>query len=80
MIHSGYGNDLTKLIHGEREVAEALQQQRPDWHFIHSKWYLHSQVKRFREGESDFIVIIPGKGFVALEVKAAQRHRLENGV
>ena len=80
MIHSGYGNDLTKLIHGEREVAEALQQQRPDWHFIHSKWYLHSQVKRFREGESDFIVIIPGKGFVVLEVKAAQRHRLENGV
>ena len=80
MMHSAYGTDWSRYHAGEREVAEALERQQPSWHFIHSKWFLHSRVKRFREGESDFIVMIPGKGFVVLEVKAARRHRLQEGM
>ncbi len=79
MMHSAYRNDWSRFHVGEREVAKALEEQQPSWHFIHSKWFLHSKVKRFREGESDFIVMIPGKGFVVLEVKAAERHRLQDG-
>jgi hypothetical protein len=79
MIHSAHGLNFQAYPIGEREVVMALHDQRPNWQIIHSKWFIKSYVDAYVEGESDFIVIIPDRGFVVLEVKAAIRHRLAAG-
>ncbi len=71
---------------GERAVAEALlEQSPPEWRIIYSKFWLWRDVRynanRYREGEIDFVVIIPGKGVVCIEVKSAKQYQLtQDGV
>ena len=66
---------------GECIVAEALLAQCPnDWTIIYSKSWLWHDTRynrnRFKEGEIDFVVIVPNKGFVCLEVKSAKKYQL----
>jgi len=65
---------------GERVVAEALLRQcPPQWRIIYSKFWLWRKTRynasRYREGEIDFVVIIPDKGLVCIEVKSAKEYR-----
>ncbi|MFC1652500.1 nuclease-related domain-containing protein, partial [Planctomycetota bacterium] len=66
---------------GERLVAEALSSYCPkEWVIIYSKYWLWKYLKynchHFKEGEIDFVVVVPNKGFVVLEVKSAKNYRL----
>ena len=72
MIKSVHGTDFARYREGERQFAEALHKQCPDWHVIHSMTYLGASCRRYEEGESDFIVFVPGRGFIVVEVKAAK--------
>lgn len=72
---------------GERLVYEALRQMPEDWTVIHNCWR-HllvkgpKKVKKTRQHityEADFVVLIPGKGILVLEVKNWQRAKVENG-
>lgn len=69
---------------GERMVYEALRRMPADWTVIHNCWR-HLLVKRKKSNrmhvsyEADFIVLIPGRGVVVLEVKNWQRAKVENG-
>src|SRR5688572_6482619 len=49
-----------------------------DWTVLHS-FDLSEHVARV-SGEVDFVVIVPGRGVLVLEVKAVQSIRRENGV
>jgi ATP:corrinoid adenosyltransferase len=65
---------------GEKVVAEALLEQcPPQWRIIYSKFWLWRDARynenRYREGEIDFVVIVPGKGMVCIEVKSAKEYR-----
>jgi hypothetical protein len=73
IIHSVFGSDFARYRTGEQEFAKALHEQCPDWSFIHSMSYLGASRREYREGESDFIVFIPNRGFIVIEVKAALR-------
>ncbi len=55
---------------GERLLFERLKEApgTDDWQVLHS--YYFSQHVRQRSGEADFVVIIPGKGVVVIEVKS----------
>ena len=72
MIKSVYGTNFARYPEGERQFAEALHRQCPDWHVIHSMTYLGATRRRYEEGESDFIVFVPDRGFIVVEVKAAR--------
>ena len=72
---------------GERLVYEALRQMPEDWTVIHNCWR-HllvkgpKKLKKTRQHityEADFVVLIPGKGILVLEVKNWQRAKVENG-
>jgi hypothetical protein len=63
----------------ERMVAEEINRQRPDWHIIHSRWSVHDNDRQYEEGEADIIVVIPNRGFVVIEVKSHQFHRVVDG-
>jgi len=62
--------DIGPPSHPERTVAEALISTLPDRCIIyHSYPWLESEGNKLREAESDFIVLDPKYGFIALEVK-----------
>ncbi len=69
---------------GEQLVYEALRQMPEDWTVIHNCWR-HllvkgtKKTKRHITYEADFVVLIPGKGILVLEVKNWQRAKVENG-
>ena len=57
---------------GEREVFERLKESNtPDWIVLHSLDLAHHV--RQVSGEADFVVIVPSKGVLCLEVKACRR-------
>lgn len=67
--------------HAEHKVYDALKKQLPDtwcaWHSLRLR-------KQGREGEGDFVIAIPARGFLVLEVKGGQielrgGHWLQNG-
>ena len=59
---------------GEREVFERLKKSNtPDWIVLHSLDLAHHV--RQVSGEADFVVIVPSKGILCLEVKACRRLR-----
>lgn len=69
---------------GERAVAEALLEQSPSsWRIVYSKFWLWRDTRynssRYREGEIDFVVIVPSKGIICIEVKSAKRYRRTDG-
>ncbi len=69
---------------GERLVYEALRQMPEDWTVIHNCWRhllvkVSKKTKRHITYEADFVVLIPGKGILVLEVKDWQHAKVENG-
>lgn len=77
MIHSLGSTDGEAA---ELRVARAIQQQRPHWDIVHSRWYVHDAPRRHIEGEGDLVVIIPNLGFVVIEVKGAAKFKVDQGV
>jgi len=73
-----------EIPRGERILFERLKDApgTDDWRVLHS--YYFSEHVRQRSGEADFVVIIPGKGVVVVEVKShgplARIYREQNGV
>jgi hypothetical protein len=65
---------------GERELYARLKDDpaAADWIVLHSLDVAHHV--RAVSGELDFLVLIPGRGAVALEVKACRSLRRENGL
>jgi hypothetical protein len=86
MIYSSFGTSFDEYPHGEGEVARALEQQLPSWHHVHSRHFINRErgVGRskggYGEGESDFVCVVPGWGFLVVECKSHSRVRIEHGV
>lgn len=69
---------------GEQLVYEALRKLPEDWTVIHNCWrhLLLKKKKAKREHityEADFVLLIPGRGVLVLEVKNWQSAKVENG-
>lgn len=67
----------------EREVRKQLLKQLPDsWIVICSvSWALKNDYGSVRDGEADFVVLVPELGLVVLEVKGSKLVRVdENGI
>lgn len=70
---------------GERVVFEALRRLPEDWTVIHNCWrHLLLRGKKEHEikhvtYEADFVVLIPGRGVLVLEVKNWLSAKVENG-
>jgi hypothetical protein len=71
--------DLDNSNAAELRVAEAIDRLRPQWHVIHSRWFVHGAARRYRDGEGDIIVVVPKLGFLVIEVKGASRLRVDDG-
>jgi hypothetical protein len=86
MIYSSFGHSFDEYPHGEGKVARALEQQLPSWHHVHSRHFINRErgIGRsrggFGEGESDFVCVVPGWGFLVVECKSHSRVRIEHGV
>lgn len=65
---------------GEFLVYKELEKLPDDWTVIHDYWRFYVTGKgRYINYESDFIVLIPGRGFVVIEVKNWNRARVRDG-
>ena len=67
----------------EREVRKQLLKQLPDsWIVICSvSWALKNDIGAVRDGEADFVVLVPELGLVVIEVKGSKLVRVdENGI
>ena len=65
---------------GEFLVYKELEKLPDDWTVIHDYWRFYVTGKgRYVNYESDFIVLIPGRGYVVIEVKNWNRARVHNG-
>ena len=57
----------------ERKVLKQLQQQLPeDWIVLPSVSWALRQNGYVRDGEADFVVLVPNQGLVVLEVKGTK--------
>lgn len=65
---------------GEHEIFRRLRDDpgTQDWIVLHSLDIAHH--RRQVSGEADFVIIVPGKGVLCLEVKACRHVRRENGL
>lgn len=65
---------------GEREIFESLRTDpgTDGWTVLHS-FFLPNHVRQI-DGELDFVVMIPGKGVLCLEVKAVRSLTLKDGL
>src|SRR4051794_18563487 len=65
---------------GERDVFQRLKEdpRTKDWIVLHSL-DLAAPARQIA-GEVDFVIIVPGKGVLCLEVKAHTHIRVENGL
>ena len=67
----------------EKEVRRQLLKQLPDnWVVICSvSWALRNDIGAVRDGEADFVVLVPELGLAVLEVKGSKLVRVdENGI
>lgn len=67
---------------GEKLVYDALKENLPDeWVVIHDYWryFVDSRTGEYENYESDFIVLVPYKGIVVLEVKNSKSLELIDG-
>lgn len=65
----------------EREVYQQLKQQLPaDWSVISNIGWSRrgpgTDYRYVRDGQADFVVLVPGRGMVVVEVKGSQRFRV----
>ena len=66
---------------GEQLVYHELERLPDDWVVIHDCWrYYMDRKARHVNYELDFIVLVPGKGFVVIEVKNWHAAKVEDGV
>lgn len=66
---------------GEAYVFQQLSRLPDDWVVIHDYWrYYMTPRSRHINYELDFIVLVPGKGIVVLEVKNWHDAKVENGM
>lgn len=72
--------DPATVSGGEREIFYRLAEDpgTEGWTVLHSLGVAHHETRT--EGEIDFVVVIPGKGVLCVEVKAAIRIRCESGI
>lgn len=62
----------------EREVLRWIMQGTPDWTILGNVgWTLRRPDGFVREGEADFVVLVPGSGLVVVEVKGSKGFRVE---
>lgn len=66
----------------ENEVLKAFKNQLPDnWVVMPSVHWTLSKNGYVREGEADFVILVPGSGLVVVEVKGSKEFKVgENGV
>lgn len=67
---------------GERLVYEFLRDNLPDsWVVIHDLWrfFFHTKKRYYTNYETDFIVLIPNKGILVMEVKNIKNISVKNG-
>lgn len=64
----------------ERRVYHALKQQLPsEWIVVSNvSWTLQENGSHLRDGEADFVVLVPGHGMVIIEVKGTRDFRVSN--
>lgn len=64
----------------ERRVYHALKQQLPsDWTVVcNVSWTLPENGSHLRDGEADFVVLVPGHGMVIIEVKGTKEFRVSD--
>ncbi len=70
---------------GEREVYAALQQLPDDWTVLHNCWHIDkvqtdTNGEHYVNFEADFVVLVPLKGIVVIEVKNWSSAWIEQGV
>ncbi len=61
----------------ERKVYTACERQLPDtWHVFHgARWLVRDRHAGARDGETDFVIAVPDRGLIVLEVKGGNiRH------
>lgn len=65
---------------GERQLFQLLQSApgTEDWTVLHSQRL--ARVPKKAQGEADFVVLVPNRGILVLEVKAHKKIARENGV
>lgn len=67
--------------HGEALVYAELEKLPKDWVVIHDLWrYYVDQKGEHVNYETDFIVLVPGHGFVVIEVKNWYKAKVEDGI
>ena len=65
---------------GEARVFQILKESLPDdWVVIHDCWRYYLDAKKYTNYEMDFIVLVPEKGFVVIEVKTWYEAKVEEG-
>lgn len=67
---------------GERLVYDFLRDNLPDnWIVIHDLWrfFFHTKKRYYTNYETDFIILIPGKGILVLEVKNIKTITVKDG-
>lgn len=65
---------------GEAYVYELFSRLPDDWVVIHDCWRYYMKKKWVENYEVDFIVLVPKRGFVVVEVKNWHAAKVENGV
>ena len=71
---------MTAGQRGEARVYQILKDSLPDdWVVIHDYWRYYQDTKRYVNYEMDFIVLVPEKGFVVIEVKTWHEAKVEDG-
>ena len=63
---------------GERVVWDAMVQLPADWVVFHSCKEDYLDKKRYVHYEADFVVLVPGRGLVVIEVKDWPQVRVEH--
>lgn len=65
---------------GERIVFDVLQKLPDDWMVFYDYWALYQVKDDYVNFEADFIVLVPGRGIVTVEVKDWRNARIRNGI
>lgn len=65
---------------GEKLVYQQMQKLPDDWVVFHDRWEHYKSEGRYVHYEADFIVLIPWKGLVVIEVKDWAYARIRGGV
>ena len=79
MAHFSPALNLDTDVPGEIEFFKRLKNDpsTENWWVLHS-YYLSDHIKQ-KEGEIDFIVFIPNKGIVVVEVKSHKQIKVKSG-